>query len=156
MYTIEILKGATAERAQRALTDALASSRFRAEVKVASVGTLHVKPVRLKSPKEYCGQHPGECVVVLGGERPKCRSSCLEWEDWVEFHALVNRVLDRLQVTADAYTNPAEPLDRGRRMYVRRGGLGARRKWDWETDHSKDSHGRFRVWNHGTPDQFAA
>ena len=112
---------------------------------------IKVKPVRLIKAKPYCGNHPGECVVnPFVGVRKKPNATYLEWDDWVKFHGLVNRVLNRFRCNADVWSTPTDV--RGK-MWIRKGRL-SRVKWDWE---EKWETGRFvptRIWNQGTPDQF--
>jgi hypothetical protein len=156
-YTIAILKNAGREvqGVLMRLSTAIHEARFTAHLEIVqgikhrgeTLAGLHVTMVRLQESKPYCGQHPGECLV--GG--PRRKSKCLEWDDWVRFHAVVNDVLDHLGIDADAWTCPPELLDKGRKMWVRRGTL-RRYRWEWEEDWR---HGRtVRIWNHGTADQF--
>lgn len=105
-----------------------------------------VKPVRLINNKPYCGNHPGECPV---SSKPKPRMSFLEWEDWVQFHGLVNRVLNRFRVNADVWSTP---MDVRGKMWIRKG-RQARLRYDW-TEASDSSGFIARYWNQGTPDQF--
>src|ERR1700686_3436352 len=64
-----------------------------------SLPAIRVKPVRLVKKKLYCGNHPGLCEInILTGVAPKkINSRLLEWNDWVQFHGLVNRVLNRFK-----------------------------------------------------------
>ncbi len=111
-----------------------------------------IERVRLTTAKPYCGQHPGECLVnPFFGPRKKANHKYLEWEDWIAFHEIVNDVLDRLQVEADAWTNPQEPISEGKNFYVRRDNK-RRRRWEWEERYV--GMRLLRVWNAGTPDQF--
>lgn len=124
-------------------------SRFTAEFELQGNGyDIHVKPIRLRAAKPYCGQHPGECLV--GGPRRKGR--WLEWEDWVEFNGLVNDVLDQLQVSADVWSVPPEKMDQGSKMWIRRG-TKRRVRYDWD-ERETGGFRPIRVWNHGTDDQF--
>ncbi len=161
-YTIRLKDPTDNEQVARAIRAAVdASERFTASVAVGGGSVSDNRPddvtirrVRLRATKSYCGQHPGECFVSpIFGPREKRRGRWLEWDDWVAFHALVNDVLDRLRVDADAWTVPAETLDRGERMYVRRG-LRRRVQFDW-TESGARLGPPLRVWNHGTDDQFA-
>jgi hypothetical protein len=147
MYTIRIKDGSRAKPVIHALEKKVAKSRFTATFESAPRNEIWVKPVRLRASKLYCGQHPGECAV---GAKRKARF--LEWDDWVQFNNLVNDVLDSLGVNADVWTNPQEPVDRGRKFFVRLG-LSRRTRWEWN---ERPGFGRpVRVWNHGTPDQFS-
>ena len=118
----------------------------------ARIGKVHYLPcifvsrVRLVKKKAYCGNHPGECPV---SDKPKPISSRLEWEDWVAFHALVNRVLNRFRADANVWSLPYDV--RGR-MWIRKG-TKARVKYDWTE--TTDAYARvIRIWNQGTDDQF--
>jgi hypothetical protein len=156
-YTIA-LREVDATSVVQALDKALDGSRFTAKLENTGPtrgyrGRIVVKPVRLRESKLYCGQHPGSCIA-----EPKRKSRCLEWDDWVEFHSLVNDVLDAKQIVADVWTNPPESLTHGKRMWVRQG-LARRATYDWHDDPNDRTGGIFRnvnrIWNHGTPDQFA-
>ena len=156
MYTIQILKGGEAKRnrvldylRQRIAKD----GRFTANMECAMdrrLPSIHIKPVRLTKAKPYCGQHPGECVVnPFTGPTRKPRATWLEWDDWVAFHHLVNRALNRLRTHADVWSTP--PDVRGK-MWIRRG-IKARLRYEWT-----EEPGRYglpiREWNQGTFDQF--
>lgn len=117
--------------------------------------SLTIQYVRLKKAKEYCGQHPGVCIVDPRFPHKKANYKYLEWDDWVAFHGLVNDVLDRLEVTADAWTNPRELLSTGSKMWIRRHNK-RRVRFDWDEKFIGGLRGPARVWNAGTPDQFAA
>jgi hypothetical protein len=151
MYTIKVKDGTRFKPLIAALEKRVAKSRFTAVFSPTTKNEIHVKPVRLRTSKPYCGQHPGECLV--GG--PRRRLAFLEWEDWVQFNDLVNDVvndvLDSLGVVADVWTVPPEKMDQGRKFWIRRD-RDRRHRWSYTTDYSQ---GRgFRIWNHGTPDQF--
>lgn len=62
-------------------------------------GTVVLTTIRLKHPKDYCGNHPGPCLVENGREHRKSR--CMEGGDWVQFNDLLNDVLDRMNVSAN-------------------------------------------------------
>lgn len=111
-----------------------------------SLPCIRIRLVRLVKKKAYCGNHPGECPV---DNKPKPISSHLEWEDWVKFHAIVNRALNRFKTDANVWSLPHDV--RGR-MWIRKG-LQARLHYDWTERF--DSYGRaIRDWNPGTEDQF--
>lgn len=159
-YTVALKTEKNAHKVRGRLLAAIEGSRFTAELTVVDAPTrkyaagIIVKPVRLKEAKLYCGQHPGECLIG-----PKRKSRCLEWDDWVEFHNLINQSLDAYQTDADVWTNPLDQLDQGKKMWVRRG-MQARVKWGWFEEPARDGFGIFRparrIWNHGTEDQFNA
>lgn len=148
MYTIKIHgHGLSVPRVILRLEWRTEKSRFYAVFQSINYDTIHVKPVRLRTPKPYCGQHPGECFIG-----PQRKGRWLEWDDWVEFHGLVNDVLDDLKANADVWTNPPEKMDKGRKMWVRRG-LRRRINWDYTVEYN--ALGRpLATWNHGTEDQF--
>lgn len=155
MYTIQILSGGEEKRnrVMQYLNERLAKDgRFTAKLTPAydkGLPSIHVKPVRLTKSKPYCGQHPDVCVAhPIFGERKKPNSRLLEWNDWVKFHNLVNKALNRLKVNADVWSNPADV--RGK-MLIRKG-LRPRIRWDYTTDNS--GMVPIHAWNQGTDDQF--
>lgn len=134
----------------KALVRAIARSRFTAEFELHNGKSIHVKTVRLKTAKPYCGQHPGACLR----DRPKRKMCLLEWDDWVEFNGRINDALDAIGVNADVFSTPAETVDVGRKMFIRRG-VRRRIHWDWSEEPNR--YGAIvRVWNHGSEDQFTA
>ena len=110
---------------------------------------LVIDRVRLAKAKPYCGNHPGPCAA---GTRKK-RLTILEWDDWVAFHIIVNDVLDRLEVTADVWTNPSETLSTGKKLWIRKDNR-RRVRFDWSEQWRGGLNFPLRVWNAGTPDQF--
>lgn len=122
---------------------------FRAGLRVSGDSIL-VKPVRLVKAKPYCGNHPGECQVPLfGGPHKNPRATYLEWDDWVRFHGVVNRVLNRFRIEADVWSTPHDVKGK---MWIRKG-LKARKRYEWEE--TVDRYSRtVRIWNQGTEDQF--
>ena len=151
MYTIKVKEPHKMYLLKGRLNQRTEESRFTATFEQVSDDTIHVKPVRLKESKPYCGQHPGECQVGLFGPRKKRSGRWLEWDDWVEFHALVNDACDSLELDADIWTNPIDALDKGKKMWVRRG-LQRRVRYEW--DARWNGMREDRIWNHGTQDQF--
>lgn len=150
MFTVKV-KNKSREQVIRKLTAVLKKDgRFTAtlESSAKKVDEIHVRRVRLTEAKPYCGQHPGECAVG-----PRRRGKWLEWNDWVEFNGLVNDALDQLKADADVWSTPAETLDKGKKMWVRRG-TRRRVEYDWEQRPGLFGNG-VRVWNHGTENQFA-
>lgn len=108
--------------------------------------TILVRKVRLTKKKAYCGNHPGECPV---SDKPKPVSSRLEWDDWVAFHAIVNKALNRFRADANVWSLP---FDVRGRMWIRRG-KSPRVRYDWTEQ--MDRYGRMiRIWNPGSFDQF--
>lgn len=131
------------------LTRMAKEGKFRATLTSATDSKGHpiivVKPVRLMKAKPYCGNHPGECQA---NGKPKKTMTYLEWNDWVEFHNLVNRCLNKFHANADVYSTPADV--RGK-MWIRRG-KQARLRYDWE-EHM-GMYGMVRTWDQGSPSQF--
>jgi hypothetical protein len=114
---------------------------------------VDMRKIRLARPKPYCGNHPGECVAA--GRRTKAglkpASACLEWDDWVRFHDVVNDVLDQYHVDADITTAGAD-VDHGRLLFCRRG-MQRRLRYDW-VETARTSFNATRPVNYGTQDQF--
>lgn len=164
-YTIQFLKGGN-EKRDRVLADLTTrlanDGRFLCHFqlgeakttrddrklvgKVYSLPCILVENVKLTEKKPYCGNHPGECPV---SDKPKPKSTRLEWDDWVAFHALVNRSLNKYKADANVWSLPRDVKGR---MWIRMGRM-ARLRYDWTE--SYDGYGRaIRYWNQGTPDQF--
>lgn len=118
--------------------------------------TINMQKVRLTARKPYCGQHPGECVAIF--PRPKRNSMCLEYDDWIAFHAVVNSTLDELGVSANVTTRPMETVRRfkgmGGKYWIRRG-TKPRVRFDYDEEYNGMGL-PVRWWNPGTPDQFEA
>jgi len=76
---------------------------------------IKIERVRLKTSKEFCGNHPNACV--LGGKDRK--GQYLEGADWVEWNELVNDVLDSFNSTATAWSRPVELKDK---LFIRKDG----------------------------------
>lgn len=156
MYTIQILKGGE-EKRDRVL-DYLRKriekeGRFTAELHKARDGKLpsiHVSPVRLVKSKPYNGQGPGGNQPNPFIQRTARNAKYLQWNDWVRFHGLVNRVLNRFRTDANVWTEP--PYISGK-MWIRKG-LRARYHYDVTTGF--DRYGRVtQEWNPGDDSQFA-
>lgn len=145
-YTIE-LTDVNIQWLINILNAAIEKSKFRAslvETQARHKRVIVVRPVRLREAKPYCGQHPGPCEVSIV-PRPKKKTTYLEWDDWVEFHNLINDLLDKYHVTADVWSTP---FDARGKFWIRKG--DARRVlWDWHENEMGQ-----RVWNPGTSDQF--
>lgn len=110
-----------------------------------------LRNVRLTKKKEYCGNHPGVCVVnPYLGSKKKPVASYLEWDDWVAFHSIVNDVLDKIKVDADVWSNPQDVKGK---MWMRKG-LARRTKYEWE-ERNTNHWQPLRIWNQGTVDQFS-
>jgi hypothetical protein len=114
--------------------------------KVYTLPAILIQGIRLTYKKPYCGQHAAqECPV---GTRKPNMSLC-EWNDWINFHNLINATLDHLQVAANVWTLPLEVKGK---FWIRKG-MKARVRFD--ADISYNSMGR-RVehWNLGDDTQF--
>lgn len=122
--------------------------RVEAQTEVYVAPTLLLKRIRLTTAKPYCGNHPGECAIT--GDK-KRNTTYLEWEDWVAFHGLVNKVCDKFKLSANIWTLP--PDVRGK-MWIRKG-LLPRLRYDHTDDWSRGNvRGPLRVWNAGDASQF--
>lgn len=96
-------------------------SRFTATTEVANLSPqrrgIKIECVRLRRKKDYCGAHPGPCLV---NGRKHMRASYLEGLDWVGFNALLNDLLDEHKVDATVFSYNRESITPGR-YYIRRG-----------------------------------
>lgn len=107
---------------------------------------IELRRIRLKAAKPYCGQHPGECAA---DGRKKLNATYLEWDDWVEFHGVVNNCIGLSGLEADVWSTPQDCKGP---MWIRK---GARPRVRWEYEEKVDRFGRpIRLWNQGTDDQF--
>lgn len=102
---------------------------------------IFVTRVRLLKKKPYCGNHPGSCPV--GSRKPM--SSFLEWNDWVRFHRIINRVLDETGLNAEVWSFPQ---DVSGKMWIRLNNWG-RRKYSWDEQFGRFAGQIRRVWNRG-------
>jgi hypothetical protein len=159
MYTIVINEGGYKKRDQvleylqaRLVKEGTFRATLERGIDMKSRYTIRVKPVRLIKAKPYCGNHPGECQInPFNGPIKKKNATLLEWNDWIKFHGLVNRVLNRFHVKADVWSTPQDV--RGK-MWIRKG-TKARKRYDWTEEYNQ--YGQVvRIWNQGTPDQFDA
>lgn len=156
MYTIQVLRWGVGKRDQvkAALLAAVAKDgRFRilgtSEGEVQALPTLYLHRVRLADKKPYCGNHPGPCEInPFRPQEKKKNTVYLEWDDWVAFHGLVNKVLNKLRCHADVWTLPQDA--RGR-FWIRKD-LSPRVKFDYTEEYVG---GRpLRIWNTGDSSQF--
>ena len=110
-----------------------------------------VKPVRLLKKKAYCGNHPGECEInpFTRTAPKKMNATFLEWEDWIKFHSLVNRCLNKFHADADVWSTP---IDVNGKMWIRKG-KSARKRYDWREVYNPYGQDT-RVWNQGDASQF--
>lgn len=81
--------------------------------KASPVWIVKLLDVRLKTSKEYCGNHPESCEI---GNPRHTKARYLEGADWVEFNDTLNDILDRLELWADV----ASSLCVVRRGFMRR------------------------------------
>jgi hypothetical protein len=118
-------------------------------------GDIVLRKIRLREAKLYCGQHAGPCDLPRPFERPKKKLRILEWFDFIEFNGLVNDVLDELHCAADVWSTPPDlRLDRGRKLWVRRGEK-RRHRWDVEARPIRNGEQWLDyVANHGSEEQF--
>ncbi len=152
-YTIQFLAGGEEKQYkvlnylnERLVKEGAFKAKFIASSNAKGQPIIIIKQVRLVKAKPYCGNHPGPCE--LNGQKKKTMTF-LEWEDWIKFHGLVNRVLNRFKCNADVWS---EPQDVRGKMYMRRG-LKPRIHYDY--DESFNQYGiAVRIWNQGTSDQF--
>lgn len=158
-YTIQINSEHTAQAVLAAISAAVKrdgcfvvnSQTTKSEYKARKKRTfqmIYMERIRLTEPKEYCGNHPGPCIVNPFFNPPKRKYRFLEWDDWVAFHDLVNDVLDTMGVDADVWTRPQ---DAAGKFYMRR---GKQRRLRYEYDEEYRGGRTLRIWNLGTPDQF--
>lgn len=99
------------------IEQAIDLSRFTAVLSTLDNRRLDIRTVRCKSRKEFCGNHPGPCV--LAGHKEK-KGLWLEGADWVEFNDLLNDVLDKMNEEATIFSRPREII---RQLFIRKGGL---------------------------------
>lgn len=99
-FVIKNIVGASTEKIEVELQKILAKSRFVALVE-NSGNKIAIRNVRLKTNKDYCGNHPFACPVRPWGENKHKKLNFLEGADWVAFNDMVNDVLDKLEVSAN-------------------------------------------------------
>lgn len=121
----------------------LEASRFTAEVTLAHhyrwKYVVRVDNVRLRRRKDYCGQHPNECVVNPFFPKPHRSGRWLEGADFVGFNDGLNDLLDQLGVDADVWSfnreagklTPAGLVTGGHRYFIRKGRC---RRLDYDSD----------------------
>lgn len=99
----------------------LKASRFTARTSLEKSSPnrpgIKIECIRLRRKKDYCGAHPGPCLV---GGRRHTRAFYLEGLDWVGFNALLNDLLDANAVDAHVFSFNREAIISGR-YYIRRG-----------------------------------
>lgn len=105
---------------------AIEGSRFRADVELDAlrrVPGVKISCIRLRRRKDYCGAHPGPCLV---GFRRHMTSTYLEGLDWVGWNALLNDTLDVVKANCHVFSFNREAVISGP-YYIRHGRL--RRVW---------------------------
>lgn len=95
---ISKIKNASASDVALAIRADLYDSRFIAYVSEDLRGNVKLSQIRLKSSKEYCGNHPSACEV---GNPKHRKARYLEGADWVEFDDMLNDLLDQMGVSAN-------------------------------------------------------
>lgn len=60
-------------------------------------GCINIYKVRLRTAKEFCGNHPAACEI---GNPTHRKGAHLEGADWVQFNDELNNILDRMNVSA--------------------------------------------------------
>lgn len=118
---------------------------------------FELSEIRLKEAKPYCGNHAGPCIVRVF-ERPRRNGRWLEGEDWMRVHALVNEVLDSLNVSCRVYTAgadvyPVQGIPK-KHLVVRTETLGARKRYDYRDIAKPGEMFPHYAYNPGTQDQF--
>lgn len=118
---------------------------------------LKLREIRLRTRKDYCGNHPGACVGLLQRHR---KGVWLEGADWVSINTLVNDVCDEFNVIANISTTVCK-IRKGnlRRMHYGGHTLGFFQEWNMDEDAHKweDWMGRIApdpTWTYGTPGLF--
>lgn len=128
-----------------ALNEAIESSRFKANLHCGKKG-INITQVRLKKSKDYCGNHPGPCLVQ---EQTHRHHIFLEGLDWIAFNWLVNNVLDRFSLDANVTSGA---LADTRTFYVRK---GTSRRMFYEYTYIGDDDRPIPVWINGNEDYFS-
>ena len=96
-----------------------------------------LQQVRLQNKKPYTGQQPQ-------AEHRGMKAAYLSWEDWVNFHAVLNAHLDSRQVSADVWSTP---FDVKGKLWIRKG-KAARVEFAYEE--RVNSYGRItNIWDPG-------
>jgi len=118
----------------------IAESRFKAVIDHED-NSVNIGKVRLKSSKEYCGNHAKACENIGKIDR---KSAFLEGADWVEFNDLVNHTLDSHQIAAFVASA------KGAGCIIRKG-KKRRIRYDADTFIGEPGRGEWR-WNYDAPD----
>lgn len=115
---------------------ALDGSRFTYVIDIPKKRHIRLIGVRLRSRKEYCGNHPGACNLP---DRKHRITPYLEGADWVEFNDLLNQALDDLEMSCRIWSIACViRIGRRRRtVYDQQRGFGANDDWARYADTSE-------------------
>lgn len=80
--------------------------------------SLNILGVRLRTKKDYCGQHAGPCLARNAWKKHKI-TRYLEGADWVAFNDMLNDLCDKLKIEAKIWSE-RESIGR---LYLRQGKL---------------------------------
>ncbi len=114
----------------------IGESRFTCEIRRKG-RTVSFHNIRLRSSKEYCGNHPAGCEGDPNKRDRKARF--LEGADWVEFDDMLNDCLDARNVDANV-SSSLVTVRRGRCRRIRydkgtfTGIKGINGAWTWDKD----------------------
>jgi hypothetical protein len=127
-FEIRLKAPARGPEVERALRAAVEASRFTVGRiawdgdRTVLVGGKNDLGVRLRTPRPYCGNHPAACEEqaprVPAGRR---NLTFLEGADWIAFNALVNDVLDQMEVNATVRNGGGITIRKDTRRRVRYG-----------------------------------
>lgn len=132
----------------------MANSRFSAHIAPQWMrGTrlgIKIKNVRLRNRKDYCGAHPGPCLVnPLRSETPHKATRLLEGLDWVGFNHMLNDWLDEREQACTVFSYNRESM--AHRYYIRRG-RRRRVKYPFETEMNSLGFAQFAHWTQSKED----
>lgn len=133
---INLMEPATVWSFHPELAKVIDDSRFKCNIEHVTVQRIKLKMIRLKSSKEYCGNHPDSCEIETG---PSRKGNFLEGRDWVEFNDMLNDLCDDLGVEA----NIASSVCKVRKGSLRRIYYGS---------HLPNQFTRQTAWNKDEPD----
>lgn len=97
-YLIKPTDKSTLGKILTKLSQKLEKSRFKAKL-TEDGKSVKLSKIRLKTSKDYCGNHAGPCQIK-GVHRDK-KANFLEGSDWVAFNDGINDLLDKLKVEAN-------------------------------------------------------
>lgn len=155
---IKNIQGATAHAVHQRVDRWFNRKRGRFIVSCQVVNsTVDIPKVRLRAPKEFCGNHPAACEV---GNPHHRKGRHLEGADWVQFNDELNNILDRMNVSARVQSaqvilrkGPVRRTHYGHR-YPGQGNAewlkDSDREWDWEDARATRPH-PISTFDEGTP-----